>query len=193
MSDLLYLHGFLSSPHSAKAQQTREYFAQYHPHVRLHIPQLSNYPAKVADQLLSLIEQTPALVSGGLKVIGSSMGGFLASWLIEQFGGRAVLVNPAVRPYELLRGYLGEHVNPYSKEQFELVEGDMEILRNMDTPSLKSPQHYRVMLQTGDETLDYREAEHKYALSRLVVERGGDHSFVNFANHLPQIAEFLGV
>ncbi len=191
MTHLLYLHGFLSSPQSAKAQATEAWFKANRPDVRLHIPQLSNSPGKVKDQLLTLLDSQPALRDGGLKVIGSSMGGFLATWLVESFGGHAVLVNPAVAPYELLRDFLGKHVNPYTGEQFELIADDMQFLRELDSPALARPDAYRVMLQTGDETLDYRQASHKYAASALVIEEGGDHSFTNFAAHLPDIAHFL--
>lgn len=191
MTEVLYLHGFLSSPKSVKAQQTLAYFSKHHPDVTLHIPQLSNYPAKVEAQLSRLLEENPGLLAKGLRAIGSSMGGYLSTWLVEKWGGKAVIVNPAVRPYELLRGYLGDHVNPYSGEAFHLEETDMEMIRALDTPVLKAPQAYKVLLQTGDETLDYRQAEVKYAGSELVIEQGGDHSFVNYQNHLPAIARFL--
>ncbi|QJR80377.1 esterase YqiA [Alteromonas pelagimontana] len=193
MSDVLYLHGFLSSPRSIKAEQTKAYIAANCPACTLHIPQLSNYPTKVVDQLLTLIETTPSLTAQGLKVIGSSMGGFLASWLVEKYGGKAVLVNPAVKPYELLIDYLGEHVNPYNGEKFVLLDSDMGLLQSLDSAQLADPTVYRVMLQTGDTTLDYRQAQQKYASSTLLVEEGGDHSFVDYAKHLPDIAAFLGV
>ena len=191
MQHILYLHGFLSSPASVKAQATREYFAQYYPNVQLHIPQLSNSPAHVEEQLVTLVAQNPELIEGGLKAIGSSMGGYLSTYLIEKFGGKAVLVNPAVRPYELLQNYLGEHVNPYTDEGFSIVPSDIDILKQLDTTRLNNPSAYRVMLQTDDETLDYRQAEQKYAQSQLIIEQGGDHSFVDYSRHLPAIADFL--
>lgn len=191
MTHVLYLHGFLSSPKSVKAQATAAWFKKNHPDVTLHTPQLSNYPAKVKAQLLELIDAQPAIREHGLKVIGSSMGGFLATWLVESFGGKAVLVNPAVAPYELLKDFLGKHVNPYSGETFELVADDMQFLRDLDSPQIRQPESYHVMLQTGDETLDYREAERKYNASALVIEEGGDHSFTTYETHLPAIASFL--
>ena len=193
MSAVLYLHGFLSSPKSVKAQQTKAYFATHLPDVELVVPQLSNYPSKVASQLQQLLVDKPQLLDGGLKLIGSSMGGFLSTWLVEQYGGKAVIVNPAVKPFELFRGYLGQHTNPYSGEVFTLVEQDMTFLKDMDTPMLKAPEAYHVLLQTGDETLDYRQAEDKYRKSSLVVEQGGDHSFVDYQLHLPNITAFLGL
>lgn len=188
---ILYLHGFMSSPQSEKAQETLSYLKKTHPTYTLHTPQLSNFPSQIEAQLLALIEQTPELLAGGLRVIGSSMGGYIATWLVEKFGGKGVLVNPAVRPYELLRGYLGNHVNPYTGEAFTLVEQDMAIIKALDTPLLSRPDAFRVMLQTADETLDYRQAETKYKHSDLVIEEGGDHRFVNYHEHLPQLIAFL--
>ena len=191
MQHILYLHGFLSSPKSVKAQATKAYFMKHHPDVTLHIPELSNYPSKVEAQLLSLIEATPALQNGDLRLIGSSMGGYLSTFLLEKFGGKAVLINPAVRPYELLQSFIGTHQNPYSGEQFDIVDGDMAIIKALEATTIKDASKYRVMLQTNDETLDYRLAEEKYVNSHLVIEQGGDHSFVGYEDHLPAIAEFL--
>ncbi|QDG33730.1 esterase YqiA [Alteromonas mediterranea] len=191
MQHILYLHGFLSSPRSVKAQATKAYFEQNHSDVSLHIPELSNFPSKVEGQLLDLIESTPALLDDGLKLIGSSMGGYLSTFLLEQFGGKAVLINPAVRPYELLQSFIGTHENPYSKEQFEIVEGDIGVIKALEAESINDQARYKVLLQTEDETLDYRLAAEKYAQSHLVIEEGGDHSFVGYENHLPAIAEFL--
>lgn len=191
MHHLLYLHGFLSSPTSVKAQATKNYFAKHHPEVTLHIPELSNFPSKVEAQLVELIENNPELLEGGLKVIGSSMGGYLSTFLIEKYSGKAVLINPAVRPYELLQQFIGPHVNPYSGEKFSIELTDIDIIKALDTDALNNDKAYKVLLQTNDETLDYRLAAAKYALSDLVIEEGGDHSFVGYENHLPAIAEFL--
>ncbi|GGW80182.1 YqiA/YcfP family alpha/beta fold hydrolase [Alteromonas halophila] len=191
MTEILYLHGFLSSELSVKAVATQQFFASHYPHVNLQVPRLTNYPSQVQDQLETLIAARPALTDGGLRVIGSSMGGFLATYLVEKYGGRAVLINPAVRPYALLQDYLGQHQNPYTRQDFELVASDIEALVALDTPAVRQPSHYRVLLQTGDETLDYREAQNKYAGSSLVIEQGGDHSFTSYTSHLPEIADFL--
>lgn len=191
MCHVLYLHGFLSSPQSVKAQATKSYFDKFHPEVTLHIPELSNYPSKVERQLLNLIAQTPELINDGLKLIGSSMGGYLSTYLVEKFGGKAVLINPAVQPYKLLHGFIGEHVNPYTQARFEIVENDLAVIEALDTQALKHQAAYRVMLQTHDETLDYLQAAQKYAAASLLIEEGGDHSFVGYEKHLPDIAAFL--
>ena len=185
---LIYLHGFLSSPQSVKAQQTLAYVKAHLPDLPMHVPELPNYPgqaAKLLDDLVSSLGNVP------LRFIGSSMGGFLSTFLVERFGGKAVLINPAVRPFELLVDYLGPHVNPYTDKPFTLTEQHIDELRALDTPSLRKPDSYWALLQTEDETLDYRLAEQKYAGGKLTIEQGGDHSFVGYDRFLPQIFEFL--
>ncbi len=187
MQHILYLHGFLSSPSSVKAQATKDYFAVHHPDVQVHIPALSNFPSKVEAQLTALIEQTPALLTNGLKVIGSSMGGYLSTFLIEKYAGRAVLINPAVRPYELLQQFIGPHVNPYSGEKFTIEASDIDVIRALDANTLSEQKAYKVLLQTNDETLDYRHAAQLYRASPAWLESAGSHSFEGFIERLPQI------
>ncbi len=43
-----------------------------------------------------------------VTLIGSSLGGYYATWLAEKHGWRAVLLNPAVVPQRDLSHYLGE-------------------------------------------------------------------------------------
>lgn len=186
--NLIYLHGFLSSPQSVKARQTLDFVTQHYPQLDITVPELSPYPDEVEQQLVALAQQKS---DKPLRFIGSSMGGFLSTFLVERFGGKAVLINPAVRPYVLLKDYLGEHQNPYTGRRFTLVEAHMDMLRALDCPTLKQPDHYWTLLQTGDETLDYREAEQKYQGGKLTIEQGGDHSFQHFERYLPDILAFL--
>ena len=137
MKTIVYLHGFLSSPQSEKAQEALDYFSAHHSECRMVIPQLPNSPDKLREAMESLITQEKLAVGEGVAVIGSSMGGYLATWLVETCGGKGVLVNPAVRPYELFQDYLGEHVNPYTQEKFELRQQDMTTIAALDTPSVR--------------------------------------------------------
>ncbi|GAB2685735.1 YqiA/YcfP family alpha/beta fold hydrolase [Aliiglaciecola aliphaticivorans] len=185
---LIYIHGFMSSPQSVKAQQTIDYVVEYHPDLTVEVPQVPNYPLDAAQMLESLAGKYEGK---SLRFIGSSMGGFMSTYLVEKFGGKAVLINPAVRPFELLEGFLGTHVNPYTNQEFTLQGTHIQQLLDLNTPELSDPQAYWALLQTDDETLDYRQAEQKYANSRLTIEQGGDHSFQNYADHLPDIFKFL--
>jgi predicted esterase YcpF (UPF0227 family) len=124
-------------------------------------------------------------------LIGSSLGGYYATYLANHYGLRAALINPAVRPYLLLRDYLGEQRNYHTGAVHEVTEAQMQELLDIEVKELAAPENFLVMLQTGDETLDYREAATKYAESRLKIHEGGDHSYQGFDDELPQLFAFL--
>ncbi|MBX2857318.1 MAG: alpha/beta fold hydrolase [Cellvibrionaceae bacterium] len=190
MNTLLYLHGFLSSPQSHKAQLTREWLAANRPDIDFVCPQLPSYPEESYMELLTLVE---ALKSDQLWLIGSSLGGFWANILLEkQLAARAVLVNPAVTPGKSFLKWLGRPMKHYYLEQ-EITLGDVDsrYLNQCEAPAPAEPAKYWVMLQTGDETLDYRLAAKKYQACKLLVEEGGNHSFTGYADWLPEIIHFF--
>jgi predicted esterase YcpF (UPF0227 family) len=184
---LVYLHGFMSSPNSVKARETEFYLAKRSMVVEYLVPTLSDYPEQAYQQLSELMQTNQ---NRSIGLIGSSMGGFFASALAARFTCRAVLVNPAVAPQNLMQKYIGEQTNPYTNDRFTLTANDMEFLRDLD---VECPQPDKIMLlvQTGDETLNYKDAVAKYADSPQVVEEGGDHRFKDFDKHLPNIMKFL--
>jgi predicted esterase YcpF (UPF0227 family) len=185
---VIYLHGFLSSPQSQKATQTLKFVRANYPNLTIDIPQLANYP----NDAVAIIEQLVNKHKGKkLRFIGSSLGGFLSTFMVEKYSGKAVLINPAVRPFELLVDYLGENINPYTQQPFFLENKHVEELRQLNTPKLQPTSDYWVLLQTADETLDYRQAETKYQDYKLSIEQGGDHSFQDFQRFLPDIFRFL--
>ncbi len=189
---VIYIHGFLSSPQSHKAQQVNDYFSRHHPDIRLCVPSMPNQPADAFAKLAQVIEEERAKAPSQLALIGSSLGGFFATVLAERYGLKAVLVNPAVAPGDWGEHFIGEYDNPYTGEHFAVSDGDLACLRELN-PGQISPEHYWLMVQEGDETLDYRLAVAAYRECRQLVEPGGDHSFVGFEKHLPAIVEFLGV
>jgi len=48
-----------------------------------------------------------------------------------------------------------------------------------------------VLLQTGDEVLDCRDAQARYTGAKIILEQGGDHSFIDYDQHLAAIHQFL--
>lgn len=149
----------------------------------------------VPEEAINLLNQRATIINNdyGLSVVGSSLGGFYATWLAEKFGCPAVLVNPAVRPHLLLAKYLGENVNYHTSEKWVFDETHIEQLRNLDVNQITQPERYLLMVQTGDETLDYRDAVNKYAGCPSIVEQGGDHAFTGFERYLDKILAFCNV
>ncbi|MFT5084629.1 MAG: putative esterase YcpF (UPF0227 family) [Lentisphaeria bacterium] len=190
MPPIIYIHGFLSSPLSFKAQATQKWLQENYSNVDFYCPQLSSYPAQAKAQLDELCDQ---LGHSSAALIGSSLGGFWATYLIEMGRvNRAVLINPAVLPHTRFNEYIGARLkNYYSDEITLLSEEDLALLQSLDCAAIKCPEKYWLMAQTGDETLDYRMAVEKYKDCKQLVESGGSHTFDGYQNWLPEIAKFL--
>jgi len=189
---LIYIHGFLSSPLSLKAEETRHYLTEQQSQIDFLAPQLSNFPDQAYTQLTELIAAQQSRYKT-IALLGSSLGGFFATTLAEQFNLRAVLVNPAVNPAEhrFLARYQGEQLNPYTNERFVLDDSHRQALAAIYLPVLQRPEKLWLMVQTADEVLDYREAVTYYRDAPQLVEEGGDHRFQGFPRHLPAIIDFL--
>ncbi len=185
---ILYLHGFNSSPSSFKARAFAEHLRRLGRSDEFVCPALPVSPTSAIRAAEDAIESHAGERIG---LVGSSMGGYYATWLAEKYDLRAALVNPAVQPYDLLRDLLGVQKNFHSGAQYTLTLQLVEQLRQFDVAKLGKPERYLLLTQTGDEVLDYRAAVKKYYGARQVVIDGGDHSFVGFERYIAPILEFL--
>ncbi len=187
---LLYIHGFLSSPQSHKALQVKEWCEKNHPHVDYQCPLLTAYPKESLETLEALVESA----QGDVALIGSSLGGFYSTYLAEKYNLKAVLINPAVEPHRLMLHYINTDLaNYHTGQHYRLNESHIEQFKALDVSQLQREKNYWLMVQTNDETLDYRAAVKKYKGCRQLVEEGGDHSFQNFDRWLPEVFEFLSI
>ncbi|MGD9659649.1 MAG: YqiA/YcfP family alpha/beta fold hydrolase [Porticoccaceae bacterium] len=184
---LLYLHGYNSSPDSTKARQLQAWLAREHPNIEYVCPFQSPFADKIGEQLLDVSKDFDW---SNTLVIGSSMGGFFATWLAEKFACKAVLINPAVRPWEAVEDLAGTQTNYHTGETFILTEQDVNDFRHYGVDTISHPENLWVLLQTADEVLDYRKAESFYKGCRLTIEEGGDHSFQGFERFFSDIIRF---
>lgn len=187
---ILYLHGFRSSPSSKKATligaalRARGLAADYV------CPQLPASPrAAIGVALAAAKLEDPAK----LALIGSSLGGYYATYLAEQLGCRAVLLNPAIRPYDDLRAYLGAQSVYFSDATIDMKPEYLDELRAIDVPRITRPERYFLVAATGDELIDWRTMVEKYAGCRQRVIEGSDHALSDFASYLDEVLAFCGV
>jgi predicted esterase YcpF (UPF0227 family) len=188
MPTLLYIHGFLSSPQSAKAQITEKWLAKHRPEIHYSCPQLPPYPDESAFILEEIIESA----DDSVYLMGSSMGGFWATYFSERFDLKSLLINPAVNVMDLIPDFVNQTLTNYHHQtRYRLTENHVEELKKYTVAKPSCLSNYWLLVQTGDETLDYQLAVEKYQGSRQTVEEGGDHSFQGFERYLNDILQFF--
>jgi predicted esterase YcpF (UPF0227 family) len=187
---ILYLHGFRSSPQSMKARVVGERMAALGLADQVVSPQLPASPKLAMEMALSLIEGVPA---DQLSIIGSSLGGYYATWLAERTGCRAVLLNPAIVPRVNLDQHVGVTTQFHSDEPFEFKREYIAELHALEVPKISKPERYFLIAATGDEVLDYRDMVAHYQGARQHVIDGSDHAISEFPQYVDEILAFCGV
>jgi len=183
---IIYLHGFNSSSQSGKAREMAAWMQQHGLGEAFACPDLPHRPGEAVAQLEALIRASAAPV----KLVGSSLGGFYATYLAERHGLKAVLVNPCVHCHAKLAAYVGQaQKNWHSGEEYLFSASHLAELQALAL-SPSRPQDFLLLLETGDDVLDYREAVAFYEGARQIVREGGDHGFSRFIEYLPAILEF---
>jgi predicted esterase YcpF (UPF0227 family) len=136
---------------------------------------------------LALVDATPARE---LAIVGSSLGGYYATWLAERLGCRAVLLNPAVTPLTSLEQHVGVSTAFHSDEPFEFKREYIAELGALAVDKISGPERYFLIAATGDEVLDYRTMVAHYAGARQVVIDGSDHAIPEFADYIDDVLAF---
>jgi predicted esterase YcpF (UPF0227 family) len=184
---ILYLHGFRSSPQSFKARVVAQKMAQLGRAEELACPQLPASPKQAMDLALALVDGVPP---DRLALVGSSLGGFYATWLAEKLGCRAVLLNPAVRPLDSLEQHVGVTTAWHSDQPFEFKREYIDEMRDLAVDHITRPERYFLIAATGDEVLDYRDMVAHYAGARQHVIDGSDHAIPEFAKYVDDVLAF---
>jgi uncharacterized protein len=186
---LLYLHGFRSSPRSAKAVQVHARVLAQHPSVTWWCPQLPPSPREAMAMVMDGIARWPV---GQMAVVGSSLGGFYATYVAQQTGCRALLLNPAVHAARDLSKYIGEQVAWHDPdERFYFSPKHVDELRALEAGPLRQPAHCFAVIAKGDEVLDWREMAGRYPGSRIKLLEGSDHALSDFDEHIDEVFAFL--
>lgn len=204
MKSLIYVHGFNSSAKSAKAQVLKSIMLELGGIAHFRAPNLLVYPSQAIVQLETLIIQLDSPV-----LVGSSLGGYYATYLAEKFNLKALLINPAVLPHKLQgKAYVeGEDwrnaslctLDSYSKvltsiygaqEDESFVEDYVSELASLEVAPPTDKERYKVWLKEGDAVLDYRYARDWYRDCDLTIEAGGDHRFVDFGSHFLKVLDW---
>jgi predicted esterase YcpF (UPF0227 family) len=187
LKTIVYLHGFISSPKSKKAVMLGDYLRSQANDVEYLVPPLHHRPAQAFAQIEAACAQR---ASADVTLVGSSLGGFYATAMAQRCGCKAALLNPAVHPHTHFRKFLGPQVNLYTGEAFELTREHIDELMALDVPVISRPERYWLIVESGDEMLDYREAAGYYAGAFHTIVEGGDHALGSFPEHVPDLVQW---
>ncbi|MBC7683669.1 MAG: esterase [Bdellovibrionales bacterium] len=184
---ILYLHGFRSSPKSMKARVVGVRMLELGLADKLACPQLPASPKEAISLALSLVDGVPA---DQLAIVGSSLGGYYATYLAERLGCRAVLLNPAIVPLKDVGSHVGVSTQYHSDEPFEFKAGYIDELRALAVEKITRPERYFLIAASGDEVLDYRDMVAHYAGARQHVIDGSDHAITEFRQYVDEVLDF---
>lgn len=192
---IIYLHGFRSSPQSFKAKMLADHMAalgRAQEYVCPHLPASPKAAIALAEELIATAFHQ-GCEPGQLTLIGSSLGGYYATYLAEKHGCRAVLLNPAVKPPRDLEQYVGVTTEYHSHARFEFKHEYIAELLALAVQTITRPERYFLIAATGDEVLDWQEMIAHYPASRNRVIKGSDHGISDFERYRDEVLAFCGV
>jgi len=186
---LLYLHGFRSSPQSTKARTMAQYVQTQHPKVQWFCPQLPPSPKEAMSMVMAEVQDWP---SEQMAVVGSSLGGFYATWVAHQKHCKSVLLNPAVYPEHTLEQHIGQQTHWHNPEEAFFFKPEyIQQLRDLSLRDQPATAAQLGIFAKGDEVLDWRQMVARYPEAEQLVLEGGDHAISDFEIHLSRILDFL--
>ncbi len=184
---IVYLHGFRSSPRSTKARRLETRLRERGLGARYRCPQLPVSPREAA----AVIEGVVASIGDEpLAFVGSSLGGYYATWIGERVDSRVVLINPATHPDRDLVAHLGTQTVYHADETVDVRPEHLDELKALRTAAITRPDRYFLVAATGDELLDWREMVAAYPGARQRIVDGGDHALSDFDRHVDDVIDF---
>ncbi|WP_322072178.1 YqiA/YcfP family alpha/beta fold hydrolase [Paraburkholderia bannensis] len=186
---IVYLHGFRSSPQSFKARLLAARLAETGRASEWLCPTLPVSPAEAIAQIEREIAEK-AQPGERIALIGSSLGGYFATYLAEKHGWHAALLNPAVVPQRDLSKYLGEQPLWHGGGSIVVEPRHLDELRALAVVQISEPQRYYLLAATGDEVLDYREMLAHYPGVTTHLIEGSDHGISEFADYVDEVIRF---
>ena len=187
---ILYFHGFASSSKSYKVKILKKFFSNEITNAKIIAPDLSNNFSETISQIEKLIERYSKFE---ICMMGSSLGGYYASYFATKLKAKAVLINPAIYPLEGFDIYLGKNKNFSTGEEFYITDEDIKYLRTISYKKYKNQRNTLILLESNDEVLSYKNTCSYYYGSNIDITFGGDHSYISLSKKLNKIRYFLNI
>ena len=186
---IIYFHGFASSSDSTKAKLIKNYISKNHRKVNIYTPDLSNNFEDAIHQIKSLIKKSDERIA----FMGSSLGVYYALYFSQELNTKAILINPAIPPLDGFDVYLGENENYSTGEKFILTKNDIKFIRSISNTRFTNHDNTLVLLESGDETLNYAKSVSYFKGSNIDIVIGGDHSYSSMSEKLKKVTNFLKI
>ena len=187
---VVYLHGFRSSPASHKAQVMGQRMAALGAGERYFCPQLPASPNAAIELIEALLGP---YAPENVTLVGSSLGGYYATWLAEKHGYRAVLLNPMTHLVPEMADQVGVTTSFHSDEPFDFKHEYIDHLRAMAVENTTQPERYFLIAAKGDELLNWQDMVGHYPGAKHIVLDGSDHGLTGFEPYLDDILHFAGI
>lgn len=180
---LIYIHGYGSNGLSDKARHFQKIWGE----TQVLAPSLSiesRLAMHTLDQLVACLQQKQTK----LGLIGSSLGGYFSIYLAQKYQLPAVLINPAIPPWEKDLATLISRPGA-----FEWTPVHLQRLApyRIEKPSGELQSRLLLLQQTDDEVLDANLAIDYLPLATQELSQGGGHRFSNIAEFDDQMAAFF--
>lgn len=186
---ILYFHGFASSSDSDKARIIKSYISKVSKKINMITPDLSNNFKEANNQINKLIDENKK----DYVFMGSSLGGYYANFFGSINNSKVILINPAIPPLKGFEEYLGENQNYSTGEKFIVTKEDIKFLRSLEIKKLNNQKNILVLLESGDEVLNFIETVKYFQGSNIDITFGGNHSYESVDTKLEKIVKFLNI
>ena len=186
---ILYFHGFKSSSDSTKAKDLHKFISRRTRNTILITPNIHDNFHDAHDQIINLIESNQP----NIFFMGSSLGGYYASFFSQKYNKKAVLINPAIPPLKDFEMHLGKNKNYSNENKFTITKNDIDYIRSLSYEKILKPKNLMILLESGDEILNYNDTSSYFSGSHIDILYGGDHSYSSFKEKFNKIQDFLKI
>ena len=186
---ILYFHGFKSSSDSTKAKDLHKFISRRTRNTILITPNIHDNFHDAHDQIINLIESNQP----NIFFMGSSLGGYYASFFSQKYNKKAVLINPAIPPLKDFEMHLGKNKNYSNGNKFIITKNDIDYIRSLSYKKILKPKNLMILLESGDEILNYNDTSSYFSGSHIDILYGGDHSYSSFKEKFNKVQDFLKI
>ncbi|MCK5120381.1 MAG: hypothetical protein KAQ91_00285 [Methylococcales bacterium] len=199
---IIYLHGFNSASldlagdllASKQKLVVLERFCQQHK-IKFYTP---NVDYRDFEQVISDLTQSFLDIEAeGYKVffMGSSLGGFTSEYMAIKTQRKAIMINPAIEPAELLVQFIGVSENFELKQPYDWTQAHCDQYRSYENALKQASDNLVnriILLDMADELIDSYKTQKQYAQrAEIIAYEGGSHSFEHIEEALSVIEKVI--